>query len=68
MIDVFERIWKCKSMRDDMAVGHNLFIFYFCDGDDRQWVLKKGPWNFDEVLLNLKKYCLGMIPREVSLS
>lgn len=35
MIDAFKRIWKCKSKPNARVVGHNLFIFYFSDKENK---------------------------------
>lgn len=49
-----ENIWKHSPLKKIYEVGDNLFLFQFLSADDREMVLKGGPWNFDEKLVLLK--------------
>ncbi|GAV62406.1 DUF4283 domain-containing protein/zf-CCHC_4 domain-containing protein [Cephalotus follicularis] len=40
-------LWRAKYGLKIREVGHNLFLFMFNNEEDRDKVLKLGPWHFD---------------------
>lgn len=46
--------WKTRETFNTETVGKNMFLFKFKSQDDRNWVMKSGPWFFDKSLLVLE--------------
>lgn len=43
--------WKTRHDFNIDIIGSNIFLFIFENRDDREWILRNGPWFFDRCLL-----------------
>ncbi|KAF7152056.1 hypothetical protein RHSIM_Rhsim01G0174000 [Rhododendron simsii] len=57
--DTMRKVWGSPSGLRILDVGENLFLFRFSSEVDMQWVMNRGPWCFDNMLL-LKQWEVGM--------
>ena len=60
-------IWKPAMGISIKELEHGIFLFQFFRKEDMQWVLKGGPWSFDNVMLVLNVVAPGEDPVKVSL-
>ncbi|KAH7844603.1 hypothetical protein Vadar_029804 [Vaccinium darrowii] len=58
--DKMRKVWGSLAGLRILDVGENLFHFRFANDMDMQRVLNGGPWCFDNLLLLLKRWEVGM--------
>lgn len=63
--DTMRKVWGSPGGLRIVDVGDNLFHFRFSNKLDLQRVLNGGPWCFDNMLLLLKKWEVGMTTESV---
>lgn len=60
-------VWRPAMGISIKELDHGIFLFQFYRVEDLQWVLKGGPWTFDNVMLALEQVAPGENPAEVKL-
>lgn len=60
-------VWKPAMGINIKELDQGTFLFQFYRNEDLQWVMKGGPWTFDNVMLALEKVAPGENPAEVKL-
>lgn len=60
-------IWKPAMRVNIKELKAGFFLFQFYHSDDLQWVLKGGPWSFDNATLVLNTIGVGEDPMNVPL-
>ena len=59
------RAWGLEELVQIVEVGSNLFQFKFDKEFDMDRVFKEGPWSFDNQVLMLRRWMLGMTAANV---
>lgn len=59
--------WKPSMEISIKEMNQDMFLFQFYKLEDVQWVLKGGPWMFDNVMLVLHQIAPGENPANVNL-
>ncbi|TXG60642.1 hypothetical protein EZV62_015215 [Acer yangbiense] len=54
-ISVMNKIWRVNGGVQIKPVEGNIFVFYFSNLEDRQRILKGGPWTFDRATIVFDK-------------
>ncbi|KAK3198734.1 hypothetical protein Dsin_022149 [Dipteronia sinensis] len=54
-INVMRKIWKVNGGIEIEPIAGNVFAFYFSTLEDRQRILKGGPWSFDGASILFEK-------------
>ncbi|KAK1587173.1 hypothetical protein Q3G72_010353 [Acer saccharum] len=54
-ISVMNKIWRVDGGVQIEPVEGNIFVFYFSNLEDRQRILKGGPWSFDRATIIFDK-------------
>lgn len=60
-------IWKPARGINIKEIKSGVFLFQFYHMDDMQWVLKGGPWSFDNAMLILNTIPGGVEPLSIPL-
>lgn len=60
-------IWKPTMGISIKELEEGIFLFQFYHKEDLQWVMKGGPWTFDNVMLALETVAAGEDPLKVQL-
>lgn len=60
-------VWKPSMGISIKELERGIFLFQFFRKEDLQWVMKGGPWTFDNVMLAVEKVDTGASPTEVEL-
>ncbi|KAK1554283.1 hypothetical protein Q3G72_010086 [Acer saccharum] len=56
-IDVMNKIWRVNGGVKIEPIEGNIFAFYFNSLEDRQRILKRGPWSFDRAIIVFVSPC-----------
>lgn len=59
-------VWRPAMGLTIKELGQGLFLFQFYRKEDKQWVLKGGPWSFDNAMLALEEVKAGQNPVSVN--
>ena len=62
---MLRRAWGLEESVQIVEVGSNLFQFKFDKEFDMDRVFKEGPWSFDNQVLMLRRWMLGMTAANV---
>lgn len=60
-------VWKPSMGINIKELEQGIFLFQFYHKEDKQWVLKGGPWKFDNAMLVLESVSPGENPLKVQL-
>lgn len=60
-------VWKPTMGINIKELEQGIFLFQFFRKEDMMWVLKGGPWSFDNVMVALEKVAAGEDPVKVKL-
>lgn len=58
-------VWRSAMGLNIKDLEYGLFMFQFYRKEDMQWVLKGGPWSFDNSMLALETVTAGENPANV---
>lgn len=58
-------VWKPTMGISIKELEQDVFLFQFFRKEDLKWVLKGGPWSFDNVMLVLETIAAGEDPSKV---
>lgn len=58
-------VWRPAMGLSIKEIGQNLFLFQFYRKEDLQWVLKGGPWSFDNAMVALERIEAGQNPASI---
>ncbi|TXG48232.1 hypothetical protein EZV62_027526 [Acer yangbiense] len=52
---LIDQLWSPFGAVETEVVGDNIFMFYFNNQVDRDWIWQRGPWYFEKRLIALEK-------------
>lgn len=58
-------VWRPAMGLNIKELEHGLFLFQFYKKEDMRWVVKGGPWSFDNAMVALEKVAVGENPAKV---
>lgn len=64
---VFTKLWQAREKVEIRDIGANLFTIHFFSRQDRDFVVKTGPWHFDGFVVVLKELDVDAVPTQVPL-
>ncbi|KAL8088698.1 hypothetical protein AgCh_038468 [Apium graveolens] len=60
-------VWRPAMGITIKEIDQGIFLFQFYHKDDMQWVLRGGPWSFDNAMLVISEVPIGEEPLNVPL-
>ncbi|XP_074346135.1 uncharacterized protein LOC141684894 [Apium graveolens] len=60
-------VWKPTMGINIKELDNGIFLFQFFHKEDMQWVMKGGPWSFDNIMMILEPIGMGENPTKVKL-
>lgn len=66
LFKVFRCIWAKMRGLDHKVLDHISFMLYFEEIEDLEMVLQRALWNFNNILLVVRKASIGMTPFQLN--
>ena len=66
--NLLRSVWKMGNDLKIVDIGEGLYQFKFSIESQMKWVLDNGPWSFENQLLVLRRWEIGMTPRSVKFT
>ncbi|XP_057800178.1 uncharacterized protein LOC131015769 [Salvia miltiorrhiza] len=65
LLEIMKKSWKTQKEFEVREWRKNLFLFTFESAADREWVLKRQPWHFDNHLFAIKGLDDNLQPSDI---